>query len=320
MRHIEIGECEMITLEVFERRLVEDAIIKDAWQAQLRPDQAVVPRGVISNFNPDSPNEQGGVSLMDNESSLMAAMSGHTEMAQQDHLTASVNNISLEDEFPALTTINPNANDHNTASHKGLHADQKAKSDLMSLTSNANGVENRKPTWEASSPAASRLFGTTQPSFHQGQEIDSSTGSSVPIEGPLADRNQHVRTKRAPISPPSRLDPMDCFQSMINKFECPGRNCGRTFDTIEAFNDHLVGPDHKGGPNVCPSCLGKFKSTMALVAHCESPSKKCAIRKSPNYDKLLREITAGIIGAEGHHIDGSVRYVANDISKSASFW
>jgi hypothetical protein len=50
------------------------------------------------------------------------------------------------------------------------------------------------------------------------------------------------------------------------------------------------------------------------MASCESPSKRCNIRNTLNYNQVLREITGRLISAEGHHIAGSVRYVADMIS------
>jgi hypothetical protein len=77
-------------------------------------------------------------------------------------------------------------------------------------------------------------------------------------------------------------------------------------------------------------CLKKFATTWALIAHCESPSRKCRISKSAQYNQILRELTAGLLGTEGHTDDGTgdVRYVANPVDnwveerveKAAGFW
>ena len=77
-------------------------------------------------------------------------------------------------------------------------------------------------------------------------------------------------------------------------------------------------------------CLKKFTTTWALIAHCESASRRCRISKSANYNQILRELTAGLLGTQGHVEDGTgdVRYVANPVDdwveareeKEAGFW
>jgi hypothetical protein len=52
-----------------------------------------------------------------------------------------------------------------------------------------------------------------------------------------------------------------------------------------------------------------------LVRHFESPSRKCRISKTANYNQILREVTAGLLGVDGHMDDGSgeIRYVTTKI-------
>jgi hypothetical protein len=127
----------------------------------------------------------------------------------------------------------------------------------------------------------------------------------------LNNPNAHIRTVTAALSPRSLLDPYKYFDPLQNCFVCPGQKCHSKFATPEAFDEHLLSSAHVGGRTVCPSCLKKFKTTAALITHCESGSKRCTIRKSTNYNQVMRELTAGLLGTEGHLIDGSVRYVAN---------
>lgn len=53
-----------------------------------------------------------------------------------------------------------------------------------------------------------------------------------------------------------------------------------------------------------------FKSTTALVAHCESATTRCKINKAHNFGQILDEISGGILETIGHNTDGSVRYEA----------
>lgn len=123
--------------------------------------------------------------------------------------------------------------------------------------------------------------------------------------------NARIRTITAALSPKSSLDPYKYFDSLQHCFVCPGQKCHSKYATPEAFDEHLLSSAHVGGTTVCPSCLRKFKTTAALITHCESGSKRCTIRKSANYNQVMRELTAGLLGTEGHLIDGSVRYVAS---------
>lgn len=310
MQHIENDECTVITRQLFEHRRAQDTILKDAWAAQLRPEDTFIPRGPISTFSEDNQTENGGVSIIDND--ISTAMHAHTGKEQQDCLTPSLNLLALRDQYPTLPPFV-------AATKQGQLIDHEIHSD-------SNSPATSSPSWNVSAPAAGRLFDSVKsppPSngSPKGQNRDCHAADKIgrPQPAPSKDFNAHVKTRTAPIRLAPVLDPMNCFQPLTNKFECPGQNCGESFDSIEAFNDHLTSPNHAGGPTVCPSCLRRFGSTMALVAHCESPSKRCIIRRSSNYDQLLRDITGGLIGTSGHHIDGSVRYIAKDISKSGNF-
>jgi hypothetical protein len=56
--------------------------------------------------------------------------------------------------------------------------------------------------------------------------------------------------------------------------------------------------DHRISMMRCPSCLGNFASCTALVAHCESGSRKCNIRKANDYGTFLDRLTGGFLGVE----------------------
>lgn len=128
---------------------------------------------------------------------------------------------------------------------------------------------------------------------------------------PPPNPNARIRTVSAALAPKSSLDPHKYFDPLQNCFVCPGQKCHAKYATPEDFDEHLLTNAHVGGQTVCPSCLRKFNTTAALITHCESGSKKCTIRKSANYNQVMRELTAGLLGTEGHLIDGNVKYVAN---------
>jgi hypothetical protein len=307
MQHIEKNECLIITQEVFERRRAEKAISKDAWASRIEPDvEQHIPRGRMSNFGGTDTSEQGGVSLLDEDG---------PPTSPQDFLTPSLKLLSLRDQYPTLQNPAFSRQKKEIVAENGT--------DLMSFDGDDlvdDDTDRPKPTWSASRPAASTLFQHSKPPPRPIQTNSTlASGPNPPSPGLSTDPNAHLSTRPAPLTAASILDPSSHYSEMTKSFECPGRKCGGSFATIEAFNAHLTSSAHVGGRTVCPSCLGKFTSTMALVAHCESPSKRCNIRNTGNYNQILREITGGLIGAEGHHIDGSVRYVANDISRPG-YW
>ncbi|KAF7506225.1 hypothetical protein GJ744_012117 [Endocarpon pusillum] len=312
MEHIENNECQVITQEMFERRRAEKAICKDAWAAHLKPGvEQQVPRGHMSTFSgTDASTEHGGVSLLDEDNPYES----NIHSSRQDYLTPSLEMLSLRDQYPTLQNLN--------APIQKTVLDQEEGSGLMSVKGdlpNENEV-HVTPAWSASPPAASTLFQNSKPPLRPTKEnSDISGGLAAPRLALSTDPNAHLSTKPGPMKPAAILEPTNHYNALTKKFECPGRKCGGSFDTVEAFNAHLTSSAHVGGRTVCPSCLNKFTSTMALVAHCESPSKRCNIRNTANYNQVLREITGGLIGTEGHHIDGSVRYVANDISQPG-YW
>jgi hypothetical protein len=307
MHHIERNECLVITQEIFERRRAEKAISKDAWASQISPEaDQHIPRGHMSNFGGTDISDQGGVSLLDEI--------GPPSPPRQDFLAPSLKLLSLRDQYPTLQTLD------SPRQKNGLIAEKRI--DLLAFDSNPldDDPDPANPTWSASRPAASTLFPNSQTPLRPTQPNSNLVSDPNASNPPLStDPNAHLTTQPPPFSPTPILDPSTHYNDFTRKFECPGLKCGGSFTTIEAFNAHLTSSAHVGGRTVCPSCLAKFASTMALVAHCESPSKRCNIRNSANYNQILREITGGLIGAEGHHIDGSVRYVANDIT-NPGYW
>ena len=312
MHHIENDECTGITREIFERRRAEKAVAKDAWAAQLDPQhEQNIPRGNVSLFSDADTSEHGGVSLLDEDNLLDSDV--HSS-ALRDYLNPSLNMLSLRDQYPTLPNLNP--------SKRTKAANQETEDDLTSFDGDDVQDDNNrsKSSWTTGRPAASSLFENSKSPLRPTNQNDNTAGRSIASKAPLStDQNAHLSTEPAPTSSASILEPMNYYNEMTNKFECPGKKCGGVFDTIEAFNKHLTSNAHVGGRTICPSCLARFPSTMALVAHCESPSKRCNIRNSANYNQILREITGGLIGAEGHHVDGSVRYVVNDITKPG-YW
>jgi len=110
--------------------------------------------------------------------------------------------------------------------------------------------------------------------------------------------NATIQTRSQP-----RVPSYARIQTYWNEIEqcyvCPGDRCGRKLRSIKAFEEHLNSAAHVGGMVQCPSCLKKFKTTTALVAHAESGSTRCDLRKTEEFDLAMQQITAGLIKVEG---------------------
>ncbi|KAI1623418.1 hypothetical protein EDD37DRAFT_694797 [Exophiala viscosa] len=117
------------------------------------------------------------------------------------------------------------------------------------------------------------------------------------------------------ITTTSSLDMERFWDAIRQEYICPGEKCRRTFKSRLDFQKHLLSSAHVGGQVVCPSCLKRFATTTAWVAHCESASKKCDIRNSSDFNNVIREITGGVLGTRGFMDDGSVQYVAPKIQE-----
>jgi hypothetical protein len=128
-------------------------------------------------------------------------------------------------------------------------------------------------------------------------------------------KHAHITTQQATsvISRSTVLDVERYWDALQQQYVCPGNRCNRQFNQAQHFRDHLLSAAHVGGIVVCPSCLKRFRTTAAWVAHTESASKKCDIRNSVNFNMVMREITGGVLGTYGFLDDGTVNYVAPKI-------
>lgn len=132
---------------------------------------------------------------------------------------------------------------------------------------------------------------------------------------PDAPRRHIIQMPAHSIVSSDKLDTERFWDAIRQEYICPGEKCRRHFKTVTDFRQHLLSSAHVGGTVVCPLCLKRFATTAAWVSHTESASKKCNIRNSVHFNQVLREISGGVLGANGHMDDGTVNYVAPKIEE-----
>lgn len=248
------------------------------------------------------------------------------------------NTITSLNKFPVLPSAAPKAQPHIVDANGDLIDLESAQNGFTKLNI-ASGVwaadraqptsqhlfPNAKPTLQEEdtgdygglSEISFKTYGTGSrvPSMLEKVGQDAQSRVSVPSSAPMHNRDPNaslsrVSTQQRLIKSGGTLKTGDLWDSIREMYVCPGSTCGRMFKDHDAFYDHLLSPAHVGGHQTCPSCLNRFNSVSAWVNHAESGSKGCQVRKSYNYNQVMREMTAGLLGAGGHLEDGTVKYVA----------
>ncbi|KAL8642511.1 MAG: hypothetical protein Q9228_000803 [Teloschistes exilis] len=108
--------------------------------------------------------------------------------------------------------------------------------------------------------------------------------------------------------------------SMSGLWECPFYKCRFRQDLEAHMAMSKEENGHQGYENICPSCLKRFKSASAFLAHLESPTIRCNIRDSRTYSNVLHVVSGGHLASQGRHPDGTNKIVTQkDAGKSPEF-
>ncbi|KAL4968330.1 putative C2H2 finger domain protein [Aspergillus stella-maris] len=105
-------------------------------------------------------------------------------------------------------------------------------------------------------------------------------------------------------------DPDKFFDGFSGEYVCA---CGRSCRTKDSFEKHVLSKSHGSKRMQCPGCLKIFKSTAALIAHCESATTKCNVNETNLYAQIIDEVSGGMVQASGENEDGTIRYVAGEV-------
>ncbi|KAI9037860.1 putative C2H2 finger domain protein [Aspergillus affinis] len=160
-------------------------------------------------------------------------------------------------------------------------------SDIIDLTGlDISSNQENQPSW--------RVKGRVAPT-------EASVSEIRPFGIATPDAGQTLRLLDA------RWDPTNFLNSFSGEYVCP---CGMKFSAQADFEEHVLCKSRSKNAVQCPRCLRKFKSTAALIAHCESPSTRCDINEGERYGQIIDELTGGVIQAVGYNDDGTVKYGA----------
>ncbi|KAL4931972.1 putative C2H2 finger domain protein [Aspergillus undulatus] len=105
-------------------------------------------------------------------------------------------------------------------------------------------------------------------------------------------------------------DPANFLDEFSGEYVCA---CGKRCLTKEGFEKHVLSKSQGSRQMQCPGCLKIFRSTAALIAHCESASMRCDVNETNLYAKIIDEVSGGMIQTSGYNEDGTIRYVAGEV-------
>ncbi|KAL2819196.1 hypothetical protein BJX63DRAFT_428847 [Aspergillus granulosus] len=104
--------------------------------------------------------------------------------------------------------------------------------------------------------------------------------------------------------------PEKYIDEFTGEYVCP---CGKRFKSKKGFEQHLLTKNRSIRRVSCPGCLHLFKSTAALIAHCESSTTRCDINEGNMYAQIIDEVTGGMVKMAGYNEDGTMKYEAGDV-------
>ncbi|OJJ37583.1 hypothetical protein ASPWEDRAFT_67784 [Aspergillus wentii DTO 134E9] len=276
MRHIEEDECPAISKTRLLQEQSKKLIIKEALKAGEGSPMPIIPNPV------DFDDIDGGVKVNMLEMENREAMAHQPKPGEVDP-TASVDAMLALKHWPQLGEQRKMGSE---AASPG--------SDLMAFSDFSPSV--RSPSvWKGKEKARS----VTE------TEVQSPTREEGPFGVGLPDAGQMLRIMN------ESWDPTKFFNSFSGKYACP---CGALFTGMKEFEEHILMKSRARRNMQCPACLRIFKSTAALIAHCESASVRCSINDGYRYGQIIDELSGGVIQASGYNNDGTVKYEAGKLA------
>ncbi|KAL3445644.1 hypothetical protein BJX65DRAFT_144627 [Aspergillus insuetus] len=274
MRHIENGECREISQEELRYEQNKRLILKETLELT-SPSGLRIHAGSVADVD----NEPGGVSLLDSlrEQNIEAMAS------QPTHGKGTGNSELAEKHWPSLKQ-------KGEENETGLEEDIR---DLMSFTEAEVKKEESSNVWKDRGREPT-IVGTEL--TYQTQPASVSTPSTTVTR---VDAAAELRRMYREWNPEQYID------QYTDEYVCP---CGKRLKTKKGFEQHLLAKNKSIRRVQCPGCLRNFKSTAALIAHCESSTTRCDVNEGNMYAQIIDEVSGGMIQMAGLNEDGTLKY------------
>ncbi|KAF2470105.1 uncharacterized protein BDR25DRAFT_262767 [Lindgomyces ingoldianus] len=292
IEHLEFGHCSMISSSQFQGHIVHKFLITQLLKGGPEYDRFLQK---ISKHNAAVDDEDsGGVSLglMDEEAEEL-----HDVEFQAIKPDIPAESINLADKIPKPWPLLP-------SQAKSVDAD----SGLLSPFSKLSVDGDDDSTAVASTADESYVSATSRQFKVWGSGRSSSTlfpkAKPTPTEWSIAEHDQQLEEEHGINILATRFwDPTSTdynaerfFEPITGAYRCPFP-CEQAFDIPADLNKHIM-DDHRITTMRCPSCLKKYRSATALVAHCESRSSKCRVSQAEDFNVFLDRLTGGFLSVD----------------------
>ncbi|KAL5335421.1 hypothetical protein BJX70DRAFT_390702 [Aspergillus crustosus] len=278
MRHLEGGECSIITKE----RLLFEQSKKFMRKEAIESAEDPAPK-LFSDDQDDDPD--GGVDLLMTPSEKnREAMANQPKpgMGQSPSMSQSL----ADSHWPALPGEN-------------MAELEKQMEDLMSFTeiSTPNDKMKENVVWKGKSHEATVVGSDVTYHTNSGSGSASTVLSAQSIGPPDAGLLLQKLYKD--------WDSKNFIDEFTGEYVCP---CGRRMIEEKVFAQHVLNKS-KGARR-----MQIFQSTTALIAHCESATIRCDVSEYDLYGQIVDEISGGTIQITGYNEDGTLKYEAGKIN------
>ncbi|GAB1743090.1 hypothetical protein NU219Hw_g8946t1 [Hortaea werneckii] len=315
--HLEHGECAVIGAYEFRASIVHKHVVKQimenpeefAHNLQVNKAFADRRRGLSAITDSTESQKQGEGqhgNILDEESDDQKGgyepLQPETELMQAPCSSSRAN----QETWPRLPRSALSQLDHSMKSLSiGSHA---AKSGVQTRTSlalptSSATVENRpvKGT-EANQKEITAAWSTgktSQALFKDSKPTPPTKELAKKHEEELASPKNNLMYSHFYDPESQEYDPDFFLSPYTERYECPFPGCGfeggSSFDLPSELQEHLSWA-HLRTNLSCTTCLKRFGSATALVAHIES-TQRCRIKDSSNYHMLLDFISGGFLEA-----------------------
>ncbi|KAL6708550.1 hypothetical protein ACN47E_002531 [Coniothyrium glycines] len=311
LRHIETGECEVISPQQFHAQVVHKHLITE-----------LLKQGpVLDRFNLKTSKyganqdyeEEGGVSLsedpLDDNSGVenvefpamepVAApgtpiFTGHypplpsqaTSNADAGSVTSVFDNLSLTGNSAASTVVGSPVPDPVLTLGTGLdHAGSTFAGSSVASTDHQVKVWGKRK----GKTASKALFPDAKPTPAPSEFSIAAYDQTQQESGGLNIMRDHFWDPQS-----ADFNPEAFFNPVIGRYHCPF-DCVQVHLSTSDLATHILG-DHRITRIKCPTCLKYYNRASDLLMHCEARGSKCQVNKAKDFAIFLDVVSGGFLG------------------------